>query len=167
MAPECQELDKDRILKEFGCVVALRDVMFDVAEGETFVVMGLSGSGKSTLVRLIEPTAGELYISGDDILKYDEQKLTQLRRNKVAMVFQHYGLLPHRSVIDNAAWGLEVRGMDRSSRYSKTREVLDLVGLSGWEQAFPRELSGGMRQRVGLARALVVDPDILLMDEPL
>ena len=148
MAPECQELDKDRILKEFCCVVALRDVLFGVAEGETFVVMGLSGSGKSTLVRclvrLIEPTAGELYISGDDILKYDEKKLTQLRRNKVAMVFQHYGLLPHRSVIDNAAWGLEVRGMDRSSRYSKTREVLDLVGLSGWEQAFPRELSGSI-----------------------
>ena len=170
MAPECNELDKDRILEEFGCVVALKDVMFDVAEGETFVVMGLSGSGKSTLVRclvrLIEPTAGELYIRGDDILKYDEKKLTQLRRNKVAMVFQHYGLLPHRSVIDNAAWGLEVRGMDRSSRYSRTREALDLVGLSGWEQAFPRELSGGMRQRVGLARALVVDPDILLMDEP-
>ena len=105
MEPECNELDKDLILEEFGCVVALRDVMFDVAEGETFVGMGLSGNGRSTLVRLIEPTVSELYIRGDDILKYDGKKLTQLRRNMVAMVFQHYGLLPHRSVIYTAAWG--------------------------------------------------------------
>ena len=132
--------------------------------------MGLSGSGKSTLVRclirLIEPTSGQIFIDDQDILEYDDAQLTEIRRKKVAMVFQHYGLLPHRRVIDNAAWGLELRGVDQNSRYARTQEVLDLVGLTGWEQAYPRELSGGMQQRVGLARALAVDPDILLMDEP-
>jgi glycine betaine/proline transport system ATP-binding protein len=158
------------ILAEIGCVIALRDVNFDVAFGETFVVMGLSGSGKSTLVRclirLIEPTAGQISINGEDICRYDEDQLIQLRRGKVAMVFQHYGLLPHRKIIDNVAWGLEVRGIPKRERYDTTREVIDLVGLTGWENAYPYELSGGMQQRVGLARALAVDPDLLLLDEP-
>ena len=170
LAPENLAKDRADILSQMGCVVALQDASFDVARGETFVVMGLSGSGKSTLVRclirLIEPTAGEIMIDDQDILGYDEKQLTEIRRSKIAMVFQHYGLLPHRRVSDNAAWGLEVQGMDKAARYARTQEVLDLVGLTGWEQAYPRELSGGMQQRVGLARALSVDPDILLMDEP-
>ena len=170
LAPSNLAKNKAEILSQMGCVVALQDASFDVARGETFVVMGLSGSGKSTLVRclirLIEPTAGEILIDDQDILGYDEKQLTEIRRNKIAMVFQHYGLQPHRRVNDNAAWGLEVQGMDKAARYARTQEVLDLVGLTGWEQAYPRELSGGMQQRVGLARALAVDPDILLMDEP-
>ena len=170
LSAEYEGKDKTDILAELGCVVALQDVSFDVGRGETFVVMGLSGSGKSTLVRclirLIEPTSGQIFIDDQDILEYDDAQLTEIRRKKVAMVFQHYGLLPHRRVIDNAAWGLELRGVDQTSRYAQTQEVLDLVGLTGREQAYPRELSGGMQQRVGLARALAVDPDILLMDEP-
>ena len=170
LTPEHAGKDKGDILKEMGCVVALKDVSFEVAEGETFVVMGLSGSGKSTLVRclirLIEPTAGEVLIDGDDVLRFEERQLRELRRRKVAMVFQHFGLLPHRSVIDNAAWGLEVQGVSKAARYAKTREVIEAVGLRGWEHAFPSELSGGMKQRVGLSRALAVDPDILLFDEP-
>ncbi len=162
--------DKAFFQAEFGNVVGLQDVSFDVRRGETFVIMGLSGSGKSTmvrcLIRLIEPTAGEISIDGEDITAMSDQALVQFRRNKVAMVFQHYGLMPHRSVLDNAAWGLEVQGMAKASRYSRTREVIDLVGLSGWEDAYPRQLSGGMQQRVGLARALAVNTDILLMDEP-
>jgi len=132
--------------------------------------MGLSGSGKSTLVRclirLIEPTAGKILIDNKDILQYSESELTELRRTKVAMVFQHYGLQPHRNVLDNAAWGLEVQGVNKALRYDRTHEILELVGLKGWEKAYPHELSGGMQQRVGLARALAVDPEILLMDEP-
>ena len=165
-------MDQDRttIQDTLGCVVALQDVSFDVRPGETFVVMGLSGSGKSTLVRclirLIEPTAGNIVIKDQDVSQLSETALIEFRRSKVAMVFQHYGLLPHRSVLDNAAWGLEVQGVGKADRYAKTREVLELVGLNGWENAYPRELSGGMQQRVGLARALAVDPDILLMDEP-
>jgi len=170
LSPDCIGMEKADILRELGCVVALKDVSFEVAEGETFVVMGLSGSGKSTLVRclirLIEPTVGEIAIDDQDILQYNQKQLNDLRRHKVAMVFQHYGLLPHKNVIDNAAWGLEIRGMDKGSRHARTQEVLELVGLGGWEQAYPHELSGGMQQRVGLARALAVDPDILLMDEP-
>ena len=170
LSPEYHDMGKAEIQGQLGCVIALQDAGFDVAEGETFVVMGLSGSGKSTLIRclirLIEPTAGEILIGDQDILQYDDKQLTQLRRDKVAMVFQHYGLLPHRRVLDNAAWGLEVQGIDKATRYERTNEVLELVGLKGWEQAYPHELSGGMRQRVGLARALAVDPDILLMDEP-
>jgi len=170
LAPEYSDKNKSEIQSELGCVVALQDASFDVARGETFVVMGLSGSGKSTLIRclirLIEPTSGEISINGEDICSYDEKQLIQLRRGKVAMVFQHYGLLPNRRVIDNAAWGLEIQGVDKSTRYARTREVLDLVGLVGWDEAYPHELSGGMQQRVGLARALAVDPDILLMDEP-
>ncbi|PKB81518.1 MAG: hypothetical protein BZY88_06255 [SAR202 cluster bacterium Io17-Chloro-G9] len=169
-SPEFQDMGNAQIQEKLGCVIALQDAGFDVARGETFVVMGLSGSGKSTLVRclirLIEPTAGEISIDHQDILQYSQKQLTGLRRHKVAMVFQHYGLLPHKNVIDNAAWGLEVRGEEKGSRYARTQEILDLVGLQGWEQSYPHELSGGMQQRVGLARALAVDPDILLMDEP-
>ena len=170
LAPENQDKSKEQLLVELGCVLALKEINFTVNRGETFVVMGLSGSGKSTLIRclirLIEPTTGEILIDGDNILNYDEAALVGFRRSKIAMVFQGYGLMPHRRVIDNAAWGLEVQGIDKSSRYARTREVLALVGLQDWEQAYPRELSGGMQQRVGLARALAVDPDILLMDEP-
>ena len=170
MTPEYANKTKAEIQEETGAVVALQDVNFDVSMGETFVVMGLSGSGKSTLIRclirLIEPTAGEIMIDGEDVLRYSGRELTQFRRQKVAMVFQHFGLLPHRKIIDNAAWGLEVQGMDKNRRYERAREVLEVVGLKGWEDAFAGELSGGMQQRVGLARALAVDPQILLMDEP-
>ena len=169
-APENQGKDKSRILADLGCVVALQDVNFEVARGETFVVMGLSGSGKSTLVRclirLVEPTSGEIVIESEDIIRMSDKELADFRRRKIAMVFQHYGLMPHRTVMDNAAWGLETQGVDRETRYRRVQEVLDLVGLSGWEHSYPRQLSGGMQQRVGLARALVVDTDILLMDEP-
>ena len=158
------------LLQELGLVVALRDVSFQVYPGETFVVMGLSGSGKSTLVRcligLIEATSGELTVDGDDITTFDARDLREFRRSKMAMVFQNFGLLPHKNVLDNAAFGLEVKGVDRDERYSVAREMLDKVGLTGWENANQRELSGGMQQRVGLARALAVDPHILLMDEP-
>lgn len=167
---EWQERSKQEMLEQTGCVIALRDVSFSVGKGENFVVMGLSGSGKSTLVRslirLIEPTVGHVFIDGEDILQYDNKRLIQLRRRKIAMVFQHFGLFPHRQVIDNVAYGLEVQGVDKKSRYQKARVVLEQVGLRGWENAYPRELSGGMQQRVGLARALAVDPEILLMDEP-
>ena len=164
--------DKDRSFfqSEFGNVVGLQDVSFEVGRGQTFVIMGLSGSGKSTLVRclirLIEPTAGEIIIDGEDITKMSDADLSELRRKKIAMVFQHYGLMPHRNVLDNAAWGLEVQGMSKEDRYARAREVLDLVGLTGWEDSYPRQLSGGMQQRVGLTRALAVDTGILLMDEP-
>ena len=170
LTPEHSDKDKRSILEELGCVVALQDVNFEVQRGETFVIMGLSGSGKSTmvrcLIRLIEPTAGEISIDGEDITGMSDQALTEFRRKKIAMVFQHYGLMPHRTVLDNAAWGLEVQGLDKATRYARTQEVIDLVGLSGWEDAYPRQLSGGMQQRVGLARALAVNTDILLMDEP-
>jgi glycine betaine/proline transport system ATP-binding protein len=161
---------KDEVQDELDSVLALHDVSFDVHQGETFVVMGLSGSGKSTLVRclirLIEPTTGEVVIDDEDILSYSEEELTQARRQKTGMVFQYFGLLPHRTVIDNVAWGLEVQGVEKGERYARTRQALATVGLTGWEDSYPRQLSGGMQQRVGLARALVVDTDILLMDEP-
>ena len=161
---------KAEIQSETGCVVALKNVSFDVEVGETFVVMGLSGSGKSTLIRclirLIEPTAGEVSIDGEDILGYSEAQLRDIRRNRVSMVFQHFGLLPHRTVLDNAAWGLEIQGVSKAARYERTLEVIERVGLKGWENSYPDELSGGMKQRVGLARCLAVDPDILFFDEP-
>ena len=170
MTPEYRDRTKAEVQSELGCVVALHDVSFDVGLGETFVVMGLSGSGKSTLIRclirLIEPTAGEIWVDGEDVLSYNDKQLTQFRRRKSAMVFQHFGLLPHRSIIDNAAWGLEVQGVSKRDRHERARESLELVGLKGWENSFATELSGGMQQRVGLARALTVDPEILLMDEP-
>ena len=153
-----------------GHVVAVKDVSFTVRKGECFVVMGLSGSGKSTLVRcisrLIEPTGGKVLIDGNDVTKMGQKDLLDLRRRKMAMVFQHFGLFPHRRVIDNISYGLEVRGMNKAERTEKAMEVLELVGLGGWEQNYPRELSGGMQQRVGLARAMAVDPEILIFDEP-
>ena len=161
---------REEILDETGCVVAVRDVSFSVKRGELFVIMGLSGSGKSTLVRcvlrLIEPTAGKIIIDGEDVRSYDDKQLMALRRNKVSMIFQHFGLFPHRSVIDNVAYGLKVRGVDKGERYAKAQEVIEKVGLKSWEDYYPDALSGGMQQRVGIARALTNDPEILLMDEP-
>ena len=170
LTDELLQKSKSELREESALVVGLRDVNFDVQTGETFVVMGLSGSGKSTLVRtllrLIEPTFGSIEVDGEDILRFNEEQLTDYRRTKTAMVFQHFGLLPHRTVEENAAWGLEVRGIERDERMERAHEVLDLVGLTGWEHYRPNALSGGMQQRVGLARALAADPDVLLMDEP-
>ena len=158
------------VQQQLDLVVAIRNVSFQVSPGETFVVMGLSGSGKSTLVRclisLIEATAGEILVEGEDVTKFDDRRLRDFRRSKMAMVFQNFGLLPHKNVLDNAAYGLEVKGLDKRERYAIAQEMLEKVGLTGWENANQRELSGGMQQRVGLARALAVDPSILLMDEP-
>ena len=161
---------KDDLMADSGDVVAVRDVSFDVQEGETFVVMGLSGSGKSTLLRclprLIDPTAGSILVDGIDMATVAKEQLRTLRRHKMSMVFQHFGLFPHRTIIDNVAYGLEVQGVKKGPRHAKAREVIDLVNLSGWENHYPGQLSGGMQQRVGLARALAVDPEILLFDEP-
>jgi glycine betaine/proline transport system ATP-binding protein len=169
-SPELSALSRMELLERTGCTAAVRDVTFDVAPGEVFVVMGLSGSGKSTLVRcltrLIEPTAGQIMFEGEDIRAADARRLRTLRRHKFAMVFQHFGLLPHRRVIDNVAYGLEIRGMSRAERLSRARDVIALVGLQGYEQAFPDQLSGGMQQRVGLGRALAADPAVLFFDEP-
>jgi len=163
-------LSKAEILAQTGHVVAVKNVSFDVHAGETFVVMGLSGSGKSTLIRciarLIETTSGQILVDGDDILGMDRKQLRKLRRHKMSMVFQHFGLFPHRQIIDNVAYGLEVQGIKKNQRHAIAREVLKLVGLDGWERHYPGELSGGMQQRVGIARALAVDPAILLFDEP-
>jgi len=168
--PELAALDRAELYAKTGCTAAVRDLSFDVAPGEVFVVMGLSGSGKSTLVRcltrLIEPTAGSLIFEGEDLRAADEKRLRALRRSKFSMVFQHFGLLPHRKVIDNVSYGLEVRGESKSERRRRAHEVIDLVGLSGNENLYPEQLSGGMQQRVGLARALANDPDVLLFDEP-
>jgi len=164
------DLSRRELMAKTGCVVAVKDVSFDVAPGEVFVVMGLSGSGKSTLVRcltrLIEPTAGQVGVAGQDITSATDAQLRDLRRKHVAMVFQHFGLLPHRRVIDNVAYGLEIRGDGKAARRERAQEMVDLVGLSGNENSYPDQLSGGMQQRVGLARALAVDPSVLLFDEP-
>ncbi|MFE7211680.1 glycine betaine/L-proline ABC transporter ATP-binding protein [Streptomyces sp. NPDC057611] len=153
-----------------GCTAAVRDVSFDVRKGEVFVVMGLSGSGKSTLVRcltrLIEPTAGTIAIDGEDVRAMDGARLRALRRHRAAMVFQHFGLLPHRTVLDNVAYGLQIQGVARSERRERAAEMVAKVGLKGMEERRPAQLSGGQRQRVGLARALAVDPEVLLFDEP-
>ena len=150
------------ILASSGQTVAVRDVSFHVGHGETFVVMGLSGSGKSTLIRclsrLVEPTRGEVRLNGTDLLAMDEESLRGVRRGQMSMVFQHFGLFPHRKVIDNIAYGLEVQGIDKDARRARATEVLGIVGLDGWADHYPQQLSGGMQQRVGLARALAVDP---------
>jgi glycine betaine/proline transport system ATP-binding protein len=163
-------LTRDELKQQSGCVAAVRDVSFEVRRGEVFVVMGLSGSGKSTLVRcltrLIEPTAGEILLDGEDVRKADDRSLRELRRHRMAMVFQHFGLLPHRCVLHNVALGLEIRGVSKRERYARAREVIGLVGLNGFEDSYPDQLSGGMQQRVGLARALAADPEVLLFDEP-
>jgi len=151
-------------------VVAVRGVNFEVVSGETFIVMGLSGSGKSTLIRcltrLLEPSDGTIEIEGVNVLELNESELIEFRRYKVGMVFQQYGLLPHRTVLDNVAFGLKIRGVGKKERHERAREVINTVGLSGWEMRHPALLSGGMRQRVGIARALVIDPPVMLMDEP-
>jgi glycine betaine/proline transport system ATP-binding protein len=164
------DLPRPELLRKTGCVAAVKDVTFNVSPGEVFVVMGLSGSGKSTLVRcltrLIEPTAGKIEIDGHPITSASASTLRDLRRNHVSMVFQHFGLLPHRRVIDNVSYGLEVRGVSKSERRAKAAEVVELVGLAGNEHSYPDQLSGGMQQRVGLARALANEPSLLLFDEP-
>ncbi len=160
---------KEKILAETGNTVGLDDVSLSMEEGETFVVMGLSGSGKSTLIRhlnrLIEPTAGRIVIDGLDVLTLDEDALREFRREKTAMVFQRFGLLPHRTVAENVAYSLEIRGVNRRGRRHRAVQWIEAVGLAGYEDSWPSQLSGGMQQRVGLARALCGDPDILLMDE--
>jgi len=164
------DLSRAELKTKTGCVVGVKDVSFDVAPGEVFVVMGLSGSGKSTLVRcltrLIEPTSGTIRIGDEDVTGASDAQIRELRRNRVSMVFQHFGLLPHKQVIDNVAYGLEVRGMGKKQRRAQASKVVDLVGLQGYENNYPDQLSGGMQQRVGLARALAGDPDMLLFDEP-
>jgi glycine betaine/proline transport system ATP-binding protein len=164
------ELGRADLREKTGCVVAVRDVSFEVYPGEVFVVMGLSGSGKSTLVRtlirLIEPTAGRISIGGRDVMSAGSAELREMRRHDVSMVFQHFGLLAHRRVIDNVAFGLEIRGMPKAERNLRAREVLRVVGLEDVENQFPDQLSGGMQQRVGVARAFAGNPKVMLYDEP-
>ena len=161
---------KEGIQELHGSVLALAGVSFDVQRGELFVVMGLSGCGKSTLVRcinrLIEPSAGEVWLGDREVTAMSEDELREVRRSEIAMVFQHYGLLPHRSVQENVAWGLEVNGVEKQSRRERAEAALVAVGLDGWGERMPDQLSGGMKQRVGLARALAQDAPVLLMDEP-
>lgn len=157
-------------LKTAGHIPAACNVSFHVNQGEIFVIMGLSGSGKSTIVRclsrVVEPTVGEVLIDGEDLLKVTEQELIAIRRHKMGMVFQNFGLLPHLTVLDNVAYPLRVQGIQRAEREERAREVIELVGLTGREASFPRELSGGQQQRVGIARSLAVKPDIWFLDEP-
>jgi len=163
-------LPRGELRAKTGCVVAVRDVSIEVWPGEVFVVMGLSGSGKSTLVRtlirLIEPTAGRIEIDGTDVMAASKAELRALRRHTVSMVFQHFGLLAHRRVIDNVAFGLEVQGVAKAERLARAHEVLELVGLEDVANQFPDQLSGGMQQRVGVARAFAVNPEVMLYDEP-
>lgn len=167
---DLSKLDRTEIQETTGHVIGVKDVSFEISEGETFVVMGLSGSGKSTLVRcisrLIEPTRGEILVDGKSLIDMSPVELREFRRHKISMVFQHFGLFPHRTLTENVAYGLEIRGVGRGERTKKAREVLGLVGLNGWFDHYPRELSGGMQQRVGLARALAVEPEIMVFDEP-
>ena len=160
---------KEEILKKTGCAVGCVDVSFTVQEGEILVIMGLSGSGKSTLIRCLnrlnQPTKGTITVDGIEVTALSDQELLELRRRKFGFVFQHFALFPHRTVQQNAEYGLEIQGMDPTQRAEKARTALKQVGLEGWEDSLPAQLSGGMQQRVGLARALAVDPDILLMDE--
>lgn len=160
---------KEEIMAKTRHGVGVDNASFEVREGEIVVVMGLSGSGKSTLVRclnrLITPTAGKILVDGQDVMDMDDEELRQLRQRKMGMVFQNFALFPHRTVLENAAFGLEIQGMDKLQRLKLAEEALSLVGLDGWGASYPRQLSGGMQQRVGLARALALSPDILLMDE--
>jgi glycine betaine/proline transport system ATP-binding protein len=163
------DITKTELLDKTGCVVGVRDASFTIDEGEIFVLMGLSGSGKSTLLRCInrlhEPTHGKVFIDDQDVTGLSFNDLRDLRRKMTGMVFQHFALLPHRRVIENVGYGLEVQRVGKAERELKAMESLELVGLKGWEKSYPHELSGGMQQRVGLARALATDPEILLMDE--
>lgn len=161
--------DKDVILEKTGMTVGVNDASFTIMEGEIFVVMGLSGSGKSTIVRmlnrLIEPTSGSVYVNGKDVAKMSDTELTEVRRKQMSMVFQSFALMPHMNVLDNVSFGLELSGMPKEERYARASEALEQVGLDAYSESMPDELSGGMQQRVGLARALAVDPEVLLMDE--
>lgn len=160
---------KKEILAKTGCTVGVDRASFEIKNGEFFVIMGLSGSGKSTLLRclnrLIEPTAGDVIVNGDNITKKNNKELLEVRRTEMSMVFQKFGLLPHRTILDNVAFGLEIRGEEKTERLNKAQEALETVGLKGFEQQLPSQLSGGMQQRVGLARALANNPEVLLMDE--
>jgi glycine betaine/proline transport system ATP-binding protein len=170
IGPPDADLPRAELRAKHDCVAAVRDVSFEVWPGEVFVVMGLSGSGKSTLVRtlirLIEPSAGDIEIDSKDVMALSRAELLQLRRHTSSMVFQHFGLLAHRRVIDNVAFGLEVQGVAKATRLARAAEVLELVGLEDCANQFPDQLSGGMQQRVGLARAFAVDPKVMLYDEP-
>ncbi len=170
MAIKSETVGREEIRERFGCIPAVADVSFDVVHGEIFCVMGLSGSGKSTVVRhinrLIEPTSGQVFIDGRDISELKPKELRQLRAAKIGMVFQDRGLLPHRNVRDNVSFPLELRGVEQESRNGVAEEALQMVHLTGWGDLMPDELSGGMQQRVGIARAIAANPDILLMDEP-
>ncbi len=169
-AIEARGLGKQEVLEEFDAVVGVADVSLQVRRGEIFCVMGLSGSGKSTLVRhinrLLEPSAGQVTVDGQDVLALTPRELAEYRNRKIGMVFQNFALLPHRSVLDNIAMPLDIRAVNKNRRLEKAAEMLSLVELDGWGNKYAHELSGGMQQRVGLARALAADPDVLLMDEP-
>ncbi|MGX7204580.1 quaternary amine ABC transporter ATP-binding protein [Enterococcus pingfangensis] len=160
---------KTEILEQTGATVGVYDANFEVNEGEIFVIMGLSGSGKSTLIRLlnrlIDPTSGEIYIDGENIAQMDKEALREVRRHKINMVFQNFGLFPHRTILENTEYGLEVRGVPKAERQAKAEQALENSGLLSFKDQYPNQLSGGMQQRVGLARALANDPEILLMDE--
>jgi glycine betaine/proline transport system ATP-binding protein len=162
--------DNAQILSETGQAVGVVDASFDVKEGEVLVVMGLSGSGKSTLIRcinrLVEPTSGRVWVDDDEITGMDSETLRNTRRDRMSMVFQHFALFPHMTILENVAYGLRIQGVELQERNDRGAEALQTVGLEGWEQSLPEHMSGGMKQRVGLARALATDPDILLMDEP-
>ena len=165
-----EHISKQEALEKYNSVIGVSDVSFNVKKGEIFCVMGLSGSGKSTLVRhinrLLEPTSGQILIDNEDVMKFDSKSLQDLRNKKIGMVFQNFALMPHRSVLDNIAMPLEIRGISKNDRLDAANKILDIVELQGWGNKFAHELSGGMQQRVGLARALAADPDVLLMDEP-
>ncbi len=167
---ELRQKSKDEIQKKTGCIVGMRNINLEIEKGQFYILMGLSGSGKSTLVRnlirLVNSTSGSITVNGKNITKMNQEQLLQFRRKTFGMVFQHYGLLPHLTVLDNAAYGLKVKGVPKGERYAKAMRSLETVGLKGWEDYYPGSLSGGMQQRVGLARALANDPEILLMDEP-
>ncbi len=162
-------MSKAELLDTTGHVIGISDVSLEIQQGETYVVMGLSGSGKSTLIRhinrLIEPTAGRILVDGQDVLQMSDSELREFRRHKISMVFQRFALLPHKTVLENTMYGLTVAGMSTDEARSKALEQIEIVGLSGYEDSYPRQLSGGMQQRVGLARALATDAEILLMDE--
>ena len=165
-----QKISKTEALEKFNSVIGVSDVSFDVNPGEIFCVMGLSGSGKSTLVRhinrLLEPTSGQILVNGQDVMGLEKESLQEFRNKKIGMVFQNFALMPHRSVVDNIAMPMEIRGVNKNQRYEQANKILDIVELQGWGNKYAHELSGGMQQRVGLARALAANPEVLLMDEP-